>query len=157
MRNIVLTTLLTFLALSLFVSAQQPSDAAAREQEISARIGALVDRLNYRDDDQADKDRYYDELDNVTRELQAWVDDYVRRAIPGSTSSPQIEAILNRLLRRQPNPLYGNGPLALKADLRAGKSLLLGYTVVRAASRSRDDSWICRDSGRLQTGRSDRR
>ena len=131
MRATVLTALVTFSALNLSVFGQQQSDATEREQDISARVGALVDRLNYRDDDPADRNRYYDQLETVTRELRERVDDYLAGVIKPSDESPQITARLNRLLRRQPNPNYGDAPFATKADLRAGKSLLLAYTIVR--------------------------
>ena len=132
MRTFVLTVLLTASTVNLFLSAQQqPAEDAQREKDLSARVGALVERLNYRDDDPTDKDRYYDQLDNVTRELQERVDDYIRGVITTKDDSSRIEAKLNDLLRRHPDPSYGDGPLARKAELRAGKYLLLAYTVVR--------------------------
>ena len=132
MRTFVLTALLTAATLNVLLSAQQQQpEAEQREQDLSARVGALVERLNYRDDDPAEKDRYYDQLDSLTRELHERVDDYVAGVVTAKDDSSRIEVKLNSLLRRQPNPSYGDGPLARKADLRAGKSLLLAFTVVR--------------------------
>jgi hypothetical protein len=136
MRTITVSAL-AIVSLSMFVSAQPQSEAAQREQQLSARVGSLIDRLNYRDEDRADKDRYYDELDDVTRQINQGVDEYVRGVLTATDSTEQIEARLVKLLRRQPNPLYGDGVLARKADLRGGKSLLLAYTVVRPPHHDR--------------------
>jgi hypothetical protein len=125
--------LVALFAGSASVAAQRSSEQGqAIDRAASERVAALTARLKYRADDRADQDRYYDELDAVTRELRQAVDGYIERVAGAAKRSEEMEQRLRKLLAlHRPNPEYGDLAIARFANLRAGRGLLVAYTLVR--------------------------
>jgi hypothetical protein len=93
--------------------------------------GGVAARLDYREGDAQDEDRYYDEMDDVTRQLRVEVDAYIEQVVDPRDAPSQIAGRLQRLLRRAPHPDYGDGPFAEASDFAAGHALTIAYTIVR--------------------------
>ena len=66
------------LAFGVTAAAQQARTPAEREAELAARIQSLAARLDYRDDNRAEKDRYYEEMDRLTANVRDRIDEYVQ-------------------------------------------------------------------------------
>lgn len=102
-------------------------DAAA-----AARVATLSARLHVRDDDPADKRRYYAEMREVTNNLRQEIDAYVTKSLLPAQGGASAGARLSAVLKsHRPNPEYGDPPFASVDDLRDGRSLVLAYTLVR--------------------------
>jgi hypothetical protein len=131
MRNLKWTALI-LLACGLVGSAEQAAAPVEQgERNLTARVAGLLARLVYREGDKADTDRYYGEMDRVTDQLREEIDSYIALVANSTPTSKGIEERLDGLLTRKPHPSYGDLPFARVADLRAGKSLVVAYTVVR--------------------------
>jgi hypothetical protein len=129
MRNMLSTSTLV-LTLGL-LGAAQGTTLTQREGEITARVSALMMRLDYRDTDPADKDRYFKDMDDVTAGVRGEIDNYLQSVVDPREPSQQIQSRLRKLLPRTPNPLYGDAPFVQVAELPTGRSLLVAYTIVR--------------------------
>jgi hypothetical protein len=129
MRSIA-SVVLTVLACGLIGSAQQQT-LPSEQRDVMARVAALSARLEYRDDNEADKDRYFRELEEVTRRIRAEIDNHIQATVNVDDTSQQVQDRLTKLLARTPHPQYGDAPFARSADLPAGRSLLVAYTIVR--------------------------
>jgi len=123
---------LLILSLTATVISQQTQQLGQSDRAAAARVKALSDRLQFRDDDDADKARYYAEFDSIRDRIRSEVDDFVRIGIdPDATTQRTEERLRAVLADHKPNPDYGDLPFARIADLRGGRSLLLAYTIVR--------------------------
>lgn len=111
--------------------AQRDGVTELQDDAAASKLRALSARLTYRDIDPADKERYLTLLPEITRRIHSVVDEYIRDA-RRLQSSESIQARVRTLLSdHHQNPEYGDLAFAREADLAAGRSLVLAYTIVR--------------------------
>ena len=127
------TCIMPFLVMMMAMigSAQQTQPAEQYDRDVAVRIRALSERLRFTGDE-PDLARRYAELNEVTDRLRGEVDGYIQAAVNATEGSQRIQARLRTLLAEHtPNPEYGDLPFARVADLRAARSLIVAYTIVR--------------------------
>jgi hypothetical protein len=70
--------------------------------------------------------------DAVTERIREELDRYLSNGVAPNEASGQIQARLRKVLvDHKPNLEYSDAPFARAVDLRAGKSLIVAYTIVR--------------------------
>jgi len=108
---------------------QQPVDE--RDRDAANRITALSASLRF-NGDEPDASRRLHDLDGATKRLFSEVDHFIQASVTASESSHGAQSRLRTVLSaHKPNPEYADLPFARFADLRAGRSLLVAYTIVR--------------------------
>src|SRR5689334_2378727 len=96
---------LLILSLTATVISQQTQQLGQSDRAAAARVKALSDRLQFRDDDDADKARYYAEFDSIRDRIRSEVDDFVRIGIdPDATTQRTEERLRAVLADHKPNP-----------------------------------------------------
>ena len=102
------------------------------DRNVATQVAALSSQLKVNAADASEWRRREAEIKAVTDRLRINVDRHIESAMRPEEGSQRIEARLRTVLAgHSPNPEYGDGPLARVADVRAGRSLVVAYTVVR--------------------------
>jgi hypothetical protein len=124
--------LLLTAAVVLGPGAQSDAGAAAEDRTVRSRIAAFSSALQFSGTEPVEPDARDAKVRQATDRVRALVDEYVKTALKSTEGSNRIEHRLRSVLAdHQPNPEYADAALARVAELRAGTSLIVAYTLVR--------------------------
>lgn len=128
------------LLLPLTLGAQLGTQALEARRAAAAQISALSGQLRFHD--AAGEKRYRQVRDSITAQIDTSIDEYVAQKIdPSRTDSNAIGADLGELLGAQTYaPEYSGPPYAHIAELANGRSLVVGYMLVRGGEAVNDSA-----------------
>ena len=131
-EQVIRTVPLLIVTMAASAAAQVRQTPSALDRDVAARIAGLSAGLHFETADPAESARRRAELGKLTDRLHAEVDSYVRVALTANERAERVQARLRTVLAvHKPNPDYGDLPLVRIADLRAGRSMIAAYTIVR--------------------------
>ena len=118
-------------AVSVSVMAGVRAQSRSPQDDAVANVKALTSRLRLGQSDLADQ-RRYEEMADITAQLQKEIDRYVGGAIASTANSEAAQGRLRDILsEHRPHSDYGDDAFVRTADLSGGKSMLVAYTIVR--------------------------
>jgi len=133
MMNTIRIVPLLIAVMAMTSSAQRAQSDTESDREFAQRVAPMAAQLRvYPTRETAETSRPLAEFRTLTTYVQTEVDKHIQRSVAFAEGSQHIQARLRTMLSDHvPNPEFGDLPFAQAADLRAGQSLVVAYTIVR--------------------------